>query len=236
MAGRRASSASTPLAVATRASESLPTLPSSPALFGADLVLLIGGSEFAFKKFGPLRCIQCHGVDVTLDAPETNAKPLRANSERSIQRTRSTSDQPRSIPSRTGPSSTILERLPPPPHQGKSERGSELAQRSFASFRSSPSSRGSLASREKAAMGSKERRRSSSGRTDDGRTDDDVSHTAAAIFRAKLAPSPYGGRSWSLGGRDRRTEKPPIQTHTRHRNKRYSASRRPVEWFAEKIG
>ena len=48
-------------------------------------------------------------------------------------------------------------------------------------------------------MGSKERRRSSSGRTD-GRTDDDVSHTAAAIFRAKLAPSPYGGRSWSLGG------------------------------------
>ena len=38
----------------------------------ADLVILIEGSEFAFKRCVYLWCIQCHIVDTTLDAREIN--------------------------------------------------------------------------------------------------------------------------------------------------------------------
>ena len=37
---------------------------------GGDLVLLIEGAKFAFRSCLYLRCIQCHLVDMTLDAPK----------------------------------------------------------------------------------------------------------------------------------------------------------------------
>ena len=39
----------------------------------SDLVLLIEGSEFAFKICVYLRCIPCHLIDMTLDAPKKNS-------------------------------------------------------------------------------------------------------------------------------------------------------------------
>ena len=53
-----------------------------------DLVLLIEGSEFAFKNCVSLRCIQGHVNYMILDAPKTNAPLLKVNSEPSIKMTR----------------------------------------------------------------------------------------------------------------------------------------------------
>ena len=95
-----------------------------------------------------------------------------------------------------GPSPAILERLPPPRHQQQ-----RAAQRSFASFRWA---RGSLASEPREGRQPWEARwRSKQG--GDGRRI--LSYTAAAIFRAKLAPptSTYGGgRTHLVIKRDKR--------------------------------
>ena len=47
--------------------------PSEEEALSSDLVLLIEGSQFAFRRCVYLRCIQCHLVHKTLDAPKINA-------------------------------------------------------------------------------------------------------------------------------------------------------------------
>ena len=50
----------------------------------ACLVLLIGGSQFAFISYVFLRCIQCHLVDMTLDTPKMNEIHILFNAWKSF--------------------------------------------------------------------------------------------------------------------------------------------------------
>ena len=52
------------------------------------LPIVIEGSEFAFKSFASLRCIECHLVEMMLDALKIH-EALKANLEPSTNRTRS---------------------------------------------------------------------------------------------------------------------------------------------------
>ena len=63
-------------------------------------------------------------------------------------------------------------------------------------------------------MGSTEGKRGKEQRKEEGGASD-VSHTAAAIFRAKLAPYvARGGRAWSLRGSRRRTKENPMASNS----------------------